>query len=222
MIANYLIVALRNLARNRPISFINIGGLAVGFACAIFIALFVRDELSYDRWIPGTDNLYRVEITFNNPGQPPEPTSMAPFPMPQAMLQKIPEVRAMTRLMPESMTAIVGNREFSETVDVVDPNFLQLIKLPLLHGSPDHAFAQPESAVLSQSVSRRYFGSQNPMGRTVTFSGLSCDAGFAAKHPADGGYTDPQHIRHIPDVSIQKGKLDMDSGLGLCRLDPGR
>ena len=101
---------------------------------------------------------------------------MAPFPMPQAMLQKIPEVRAMTRLMPESMTAIVGNRQFSETVDVVDPNFLRLIKLPMLRGSPDHAFGQPESAVLTESVSRKYFGDENPMGRTVTFSGRNCDA----------------------------------------------
>ena len=176
MFRNYLVTALRNLAKNRLISFINIGGLTVGFACSIFIALFVLDEVSYDRWIPGTENLYRVEVTFNNPGQPPERTSMAPFPIPQAMVQKIPEVRAMARLMPESMTAIVENRQFSETVDVVDPNFLQLIKLPLLRGTPDHAFDQPESAVLSQSVSRKYFGSRNPMGRTVTFSGRKCDA----------------------------------------------
>jgi len=175
MFQSYLVTALRNLAKNRLISFINIGGLAVGFACSIFIALFVRDEISYDRWIPGTENLYRVEITFNNPGQPPYRTSQAPFPIPLAMLQKIPEVRAMTRLMPESMTAIVENRQFSETVNVVDPNFLQLIRLPLLHGSPDHAFQQPESAVISESTSRRYFGNENPMGRTVTLSGRNCD-----------------------------------------------
>ena len=90
MFQSYLVTALRNLAKNRLISFINIGGLAVGFACSIFIALFVRDELSYDRWIPGTDNLYRVEITFNNPGQPPQPQSMAPFPMPRPCYKRFP------------------------------------------------------------------------------------------------------------------------------------
>jgi putative ABC transport system permease protein len=61
MFRNYLITALRNLARHRLYSFINIGGLAVGLACAIFILLFLRDELSYDRWIPGSENVYRVE-----------------------------------------------------------------------------------------------------------------------------------------------------------------
>ena len=65
MFRNYLIVALRNLTRHKLYSFINIAGLTVGLTCAIFIILFVRDQLSYDRWIPGTENLYRVEVTFN-------------------------------------------------------------------------------------------------------------------------------------------------------------
>ena len=61
MLHNYLVTALRNFSRHRLYSFINIAGLTVGFTCAIFIILFVRDELSYDKWIPGTENLYRVE-----------------------------------------------------------------------------------------------------------------------------------------------------------------
>ena len=61
MFRNYLTVALRNIVRHKLYSFINIAGLAVGLACAILIILFVRDELSYDKWIPGSDNLYRVE-----------------------------------------------------------------------------------------------------------------------------------------------------------------
>ena len=56
-------MALRNLARHKLYSFINIAGLTVGLTCAIFIILFVRDQLSYDRWIPGTENLYRVEMS---------------------------------------------------------------------------------------------------------------------------------------------------------------
>ena len=93
MIKNYLIIALRNLARHRLYSFINIAGLAVGLTCAIFIILFVRDQLSYDRWIPGTENLYRVENTLNLPGKPPEQNAKSPFPAAQAMLDQIPEVQ---------------------------------------------------------------------------------------------------------------------------------
>ena len=61
MFRNYLVIALRNIVRHKLYSFINIAGLAVGLACVILIILFVRDELSYDKWIPGSDKLYRVE-----------------------------------------------------------------------------------------------------------------------------------------------------------------
>jgi len=64
MIRNYLTIALRNIVRHKLYSFINIAGLTVGLTCAIFIILFVRDQLSYDRWIPGTENL---EFHFNDP-----------------------------------------------------------------------------------------------------------------------------------------------------------
>src|SRR5690349_13255301 len=67
MFRNYLVTALRNFARHKLASFINIAGLAVGLACVILIILFVRDELSYDKWIPGSENLWRVEITYHVP-----------------------------------------------------------------------------------------------------------------------------------------------------------
>ena len=72
MLQNYLVTALRNFTRHKLYSIINIAGLTVGLACAIFIILFVRDELSYDKWIPGAENLYRVEVTFRIPGQLPD------------------------------------------------------------------------------------------------------------------------------------------------------
>src|SRR5215472_12819222 len=100
MVGNYLLVALRNIVRHKLYSFINIAGLTVGLTCAIFIILFVRDQLSYDRWIPGTENLYRLEMTFMLPGgKLPVQSAMTPFPAAQAMLDNIPEVQARTRLI---------------------------------------------------------------------------------------------------------------------------
>ena len=72
MFHNYLVTALRNFTRYKLYSFINLVGLAVGLACAIFIILFIRDELSYDTWLPDTGNLYRMEMTYHLPGRPPE------------------------------------------------------------------------------------------------------------------------------------------------------
>ena len=82
MFRNYLVIALRNIFRHKLYSFINIlAGLAVGLACVIFIMLFVRDEVSYDKWIPGSENLYRVENTINDPGQGSH-RGARPFPSP--------------------------------------------------------------------------------------------------------------------------------------------
>jgi len=158
MIGNYLIVALRNLARHRLYSFINIAGLTVGLTCAIFVILFVRDQLSYDRWIPGTEHLYRLEEAVTLPGKPLRQSARIPFAATQAMLDQIPEVQARTRLIRRSATIIVGNRQFPQIVDTVDPNFLQVIKLPLVAGDPALVFAKPESVVLSETTARKYFG----------------------------------------------------------------
>src|SRR5579862_4802434 len=119
MFRNYLTIALRNIVRHKLYSFINIAGLAVGLTCVILIALFVRDEMSYDTWIPGSDRLYRVEVTFHPPGRPDQPVALAPVPMPAAMRDQIPEVRAATLLADEYMAITVNNRAFSERVAVV-------------------------------------------------------------------------------------------------------
>ena len=99
MFRNYLITALRNIARHKLYSFINIAGLAVGLACAIFIILFVRDEISYDKWIPGSENLYRIEITYQSPGRHRcHRRPSLPIPMPWPCATQIPGSDGVTRL----------------------------------------------------------------------------------------------------------------------------
>lgn len=171
MIRNYLISALRNLARHKLYSFINIAGLAVGLACATFIILFLRDELSYNSWIPDSQNLFRVESTVYMPGRDHDFFSVTPFPVTPAMQQQIPEVVAQTHLIPEAMTAQAGNRQFSVKVDSVDPNFFQLIKLPFVEGNPATAIARPESIVLSQTTAKKFFGTTDPIGKTLMLGG---------------------------------------------------
>lgn len=201
MFRHYLTTAFRNLAKHRLYSFINITGLAVGLACALFIVLFLRDELSYDRWIPDSAKLYRVEVDVAIPGREPLKLAVAPFPMPPSMQEQIPEVEAMTRLALEQMDVRVGDRQFSETVDVVDPNFFQVIKLPLMMGDPAAVLAQPESIVLSQSEARKYFGDADPIGKTVV---VSEGFGFGgtnngAVHPltVTGIFRDLPHNTHL-------------------------
>jgi putative ABC transport system permease protein len=176
MFQNYLITALRNFTRHKLYSFINIAGLTVGLACAIFIILFVRDELSYDRWIPGTENLYRVDVTLSVPGQQPVDLSFVPFPAPDAMLAEFPEVKAALHFRANQMTLTSGDRQFLDQVNVVSPNFFRIIQLPLVAGDRSTLFSQPGSAVISESAARKYFGSKPAVGQTLKVGGV-CEFG---------------------------------------------
>ena len=135
MIWNYLVTALRSFQRHKLYGVINIAGLAVGLACAIFIILYLRDELSYDKWVPDSENVYRSNPPSSS-RQGPGLLGEVPFPSPRSMQAQIPGVVAQTHLIPENMTAQVGDRQFAAKISVVDPNFFQVIRLPLVAGDP--------------------------------------------------------------------------------------
>ncbi|HEX2759047.1 MAG TPA: ABC transporter permease, partial [Rhizomicrobium sp.] len=175
MFRNYLVIALRNIIRHKLYSAINIAGLAVGLACAILIILFVRDELSYDSWIPGSDKLYRVEVTFHVPGRPDIVTAQTTMPLTVAMRDQIPEVRSQTRLSQQRMTMKSGDRQFLETVASVDSNFLEVIPLALVSGDPRTVLSRPENLIISQSAARQYFGDADPVGKTLTTGRGGCN-----------------------------------------------
>ena len=172
VLRHYLTMTLRSFARHKLYSFINVIGLAVALTCAILILLFVRDQLSYDAWIPGTKNLYRLEVTFHIPGQAPLALALCPFPVLTEAGKQIPQIRAVTHVLPEKMTVAAGDRRFPETVTLVDPDFFRLIRLPLLEGSAERALAQPESIVLSEHEAHKYFGNIDPVGKTLRVSGV--------------------------------------------------
>jgi putative ABC transport system permease protein len=174
MFRNYVIIALRNIIRHKLYSVINIAGLAVGLACAILIMLFVRDELSYDKWIPGSDKLYRVETTYHVPNRSDIVTAQITMPLTVAMRDQIPEVRSQTRFVRQGMTMIAGDRRFSEQVGTVDPNFLQVIALPLVSGDPRTVLSKPDQIVISERIARKYFGNANPIGKILSTGRGGC------------------------------------------------
>ncbi|MGH6890116.1 MAG: ABC transporter permease [Rhizomicrobium sp.] len=171
MFRNYLVTALRNFTRHRLYSFINIGGLALALACATFIALFVADELSYDRFIPDMGNVYRVDTAFKLPGHDVQRADDTTFVLGPTMKAQIPQVLAYTHITSQTVTLKVKDRLFSQDVQVVDPDFFQVIHLPMIAGDPKQVFAQPDSIVLSQAEAIKLFGGTAVMGRTVVVSG---------------------------------------------------
>jgi putative ABC transport system permease protein len=238
MLRHYLLMVARSLMRHRLYSLINIAGLAVGLACVTFVVLFVRDELSYDRWIPDTGNLYRLELTLEIPGRAPIQAAVVPYPMPAAMRDQIPGVTGMTRLQPWTVTLTSGNRQFSQSVDVVDAGFFKLIRLPLLRGTPASVFRQPDSIVLSQSAAKEYFGDADPIGQIITAAAGTCDTSGAACPQVSlrvtGIMRDLPHNTQLsgdafipwkslanPIPESQRRNWFIENGYGYVRLAPG-
>jgi putative ABC transport system permease protein len=168
---NYLVTALRVLAANPMHSAINISGLAAGLACCLLIFLFVRDELSYDRWLPDADRIYRLESTFFIPGREPLAAVQSPGPARAALEKDYPDaIEAATRILETRHTVELGDRNFSEIVLEVDPEFFDVFALPLVHGDRAAALADHSSLVLTETTARKFFGAVDVVGRTLTLT----------------------------------------------------
>lgn len=181
MLRHYPLMALRALLRHKLYTFINVAGMSVALACAILILLFVRDQLSYDAWIPHTENLFRLEETLHMLGRPPMPLAKSPFDLLTEMKAQIPQVEAITHVNLGKVTVERQGADFLDTATVVDPNFLSVIELPLIAGNAGRALANSDSVVLSRSEARKYFGDANPVGKILRIGGL----GSARCTPAD-------------------------------------
>jgi putative ABC transport system permease protein len=174
MLANYLKVALRNLLRHKGYSFINVFGLAIGMACCVLIMLYVQDELSYDRYHERADRIYRVSRQWTNRdgkislhlghiAPPFGPLLRNDFP--QTVLSVVRFIRPGTPLMS------YGEKHFQETrFFFVDSTVFSIFSWELTKGDPANVLAGPNAVVLTESTARKYFGSQDPMGKILRFN----------------------------------------------------
>jgi putative ABC transport system permease protein len=169
MIKNYLKIAARNFVKHKLFSFINICGLAIGLACALFILLWVRDEASFDRFHKNADDIYRVNWDFkwnNNEGIGPG----TPPPLAAALTDEIPEVVTATRVFPVSkMIVRYENKFFNEPlIRGVDANFFDIFDFAFLSGNAQTALAEPNSVILTDETATKYFGAAPALGKILT------------------------------------------------------
>src|SRR6202051_4595003 len=166
MFRNYLMAALRNLARNRLYTGINIGGLAVGFAAAILIGLFVRDEFGYDSFIPGHQHVYAASSVRGVPGRSPIFVPVVPPDVAAWMKLDFPAVQSAARLASEPVGLRHGNFEASEDIAWADPDIFEVLPLQVFAGNLRTALQRPDAIVLTRQMARKYFGRDNPIGET--------------------------------------------------------
>jgi len=169
MIRNFFRVTIRNIARNKVFTFLNIAGLAIGMSASLLILLWVQDELSYDKFNKKAENIYRVEEDQFYSGERYHVT-VTPHPSGPVWKEKIPEIVEQARInrLPRILFRNEDKVFFESSLVASDSGLFNMFTLPLLRGDPRTALSAPYSIVLSEKLASKYFGDTNPLGKTVT------------------------------------------------------
>src|SRR5215469_6908748 len=169
---NYLVVLLRTLRREKLYASINIAGLSLGIACALILGLFLRGELTYDRYNEHASQIYRLVNEFNINGKTNKfaVTSRMVGPMMKADNPQILEfVRFQDNANQVGVVVRHGNDAYSwDRSYFVTPNVFQVFTHKLIYGDPKTALTQENTVAVSETFARKYFGNANPIGEIVT------------------------------------------------------
>lgn len=168
MLKNYFRSAYRNIISNKLYSFINILGLSIGLICAIFISLFVRDELSYDKHNSKHKQIYRIESDFSIGGKR-DLFAVSQIPMGPMLKNECPEVKQFARMFSADQQLIkVDDRQFYEgNIYIVDSQFFEIFDAEVIYGTLDRALVDANSIVVTKSLAEKYFGLIDPVGKMV-------------------------------------------------------
>jgi putative ABC transport system permease protein len=170
MILNYIKIAFRNIARHKVYSIINILGLAIGMACAIMLLLLVRDQTSYDTHSSKYNRIYMVHSHYRFQGED-QYNIGSSFPLAGALKDEYPAIEESVR------TGIYDKFYFfdqkrepigEDSVCYADPAIFKVFDHEFIYGSTEGALDDPKSIVLSETLAKKYFGEQNPVGKSLS------------------------------------------------------
>ena len=168
MIRNYLITAVRNIRKNKIFSFINLFGLSTGLAGAIIIFLFITHEMNYDNFHAKGDRIYRVVSLREE-----DPFVSTPSPLGPALEQEFSEIEKVVRVCPtfgSSVPIKCNNKKYYEARFLLgSKEFFSVFGFKLLIGNPNTVLEKPNSVVLTEATAQKYFGNENPIGKTINY-----------------------------------------------------
>ena len=168
MIKNYLKTAIRNLQRNKIYSLINIVGLSLGLACAMLIMLYVKDEISYDRFHKNVSQIYRVVNKNIKPdGSVVNINGFSGFFQGPRFAAGVPEIKSFVRYAEDNIDIKTGDEVKTQEVFRTDSSFFLAFSFPLINGNPKTALKEPNSVVISEDMAKKQFGNAAAMGKTI-------------------------------------------------------
>ncbi len=191
MFKNHFKTAFRNLKRNKTYSFLNIFGLAVGIACAAFIFLWIEDELTFNHNFAKRDYLYHVMQNEKSDAGI-STNGSTPGPLAAALRADIPGIVNSGRFswaMDELV--VLGDKSIKENGMYADPSVLAMYTLPFIYGNPATALNNPNSVVISETMSQKFFDNNNPIGKVIKMNAK-------AAYSVDGLYTVTGVFKDLP------------------------
>jgi len=170
MFKNYLTIALRNLRTHKVISFINIAGLAIGLAMFMLIALYIQHELSFDKFHENGDRICRVEQILDHKTYK-DASAGCPAALSKSFIADFPEFEAVSRVIPGGnfILTVSDDQKIRQRAFYADSAFFTIFSFPGIKGDLTSALDAPYSVVLTQTVAKKIFGEQDPLGKTIRF-----------------------------------------------------
>ncbi len=169
MYKNYFKIAFRNLIKYKGYSFINITGLALGMAACLLILLFVNNELSFDGFHEKKANIYRLDEVQSFGAVSDQKVALSMYPMGPNIMADYPEVVNFTRYWTSGRTLVeYNNRQvYMENLVRVDTSFFQMFDFKLIDGNKANVFQEDTDILISETLAKRIFGDENPLGQLV-------------------------------------------------------
>lgn len=172
MFSSYFRTAIRSLLKNKVFSFLNILGLAIGMACCMVIFQYVTYEKSYDKFHDNYQNIYRVQYNYYQNGTSIFECAAAVPAVGRAMKADFPEVLDFSVAFPTSGIITYENISFrEEKIQLATPSWLTMFDWQMIEGNLETALEGPDKAVITEKAARKYFGTEDPMGKTILLGG---------------------------------------------------
>ena len=169
MIRHLFTTAWRNLLANPLQSAIAIIGLSIGIAAALLMTLVVRNQLTFDHFIPGYDRVYAAISQHSRPGRPDTYDDVAPANVAALLKLNVTEIENITRLVPSQSPVTLKRDQVTADEDIywADPNLSQVLQFPIFKGDLTKALAQSDGIVLPRAMARKYFGRDDVVGQVI-------------------------------------------------------
>ncbi len=162
----------RSLSYHLFYTFLNVGSLSIGIAAALVIGIYIRHETSFERWLPGHEEIYLIQTSWDQPGSPYDGIDSATMGGLLDLLKaEFPGITG-TRIQytQGAGTVLRGGIGLSENVSRVDAGFFDVFELPLIAGNAQDALAEPENVAISAGTAQKYFGDLSPLGQSMTIT----------------------------------------------------